>query len=537
MEAMRMEITISKSVETKKWNKHWKFCVGSGHAGLAMRTDYVKQLKYIHDELGIERVRFHGIFCEDMHTLHTLTDVLPLPGGDSFVERSFRLCGLVYDNVLACGMKPFVELSFMPPQLAASDKKGTFYYKPNISMPASDDAWIAYIKDFLNYLIRRYGKEEVEQWYFEVWNEPDLVMSFFDGTQHDYFHLYEITVRAIKEIDGDIMVGGPSTSGSKWISEFVSFCKDSNVPVDFISTHQYAGDPLGGVTEGTGEEPIDYAALYANVDFGKILATAENKTLLAGFRSFLIDKSETEDLPDNIFRTNAPIVRAKANGLPVFYTEWNANAIFSASTNDTRKVAAYDLKTALDISEDVDGSSIWCFSDIFEEAHPFAEEFHGGFGILTQHGIPKPVFYALKMLNDVSDDRMLLQLPDGQDAMRGEVSIAGFKNEYGVQLLLTRQRMKNEKLTPKQVIINLELDNEPLSVSLKRIDEVHCNPLQVWKDMGSPMDLTPVEVESIKDKSALTVEELHYEYANEILTVKVELEINDVFMIEVKKGR
>ena len=110
-----MEFMIRKSTPTVPHKKHWQFCVGSGHALLALRTDYTRQLKWIRDTLGIERVRFHGIFDDDMRTINTLADLYPVPGAEKFLEYNFNACGVAYDNVLAAGMKPFVELSFMHP--------------------------------------------------------------------------------------------------------------------------------------------------------------------------------------------------------------------------------------------------------------------------------------------------------------------------------------------------------------------------------------------------------------------------------------
>ena len=195
-----MKFTIPANAAAKPFKKHWKFCVGSGHAALAMRTDYCEQLKQIHDDLGIERVRFHGIFSDDMHTYDTMATVMPMPGAEQipFYESSFRLPGLVYDNVLKAGMKPFVELSFMPSQMAKRPTRGTFYWKPCIAPPKDETQWQAHIQKFIRFLLNRYGKEEVESWFFEVWNEPDLKTPFFDGTQEEYFRLYEITVQAVK---------------------------------------------------------------------------------------------------------------------------------------------------------------------------------------------------------------------------------------------------------------------------------------------------------------------------------------------------
>ena len=117
-----MKIRIDRNAPVVPHKKHWQFCVGSGHALLALRSDYVRQLKFIHDTLGIERVRFHGIFCDDMHTVNDLSMQMPVPGADRFTEYNFNACALAYDNVLEAGMKPFVELSFMPSSLALHEE-------------------------------------------------------------------------------------------------------------------------------------------------------------------------------------------------------------------------------------------------------------------------------------------------------------------------------------------------------------------------------------------------------------------------------
>ena len=161
-----MKFVITGQEASRPFHKHWQFCVGSCHAKMAMRADYARQLKQVHDELGIRRVRFHGILNDDMETIN----VLDAPGGFQFREQRFHNCGVVYDNVLSTGMKPVVELSFMPKQLGRSKEEGIMWYVGNITPPADEEAWIAYISDFIRYLEHRYGAEEVRTWLFEVWN-------------------------------------------------------------------------------------------------------------------------------------------------------------------------------------------------------------------------------------------------------------------------------------------------------------------------------------------------------------------------------
>ena len=525
-----MEFLIPADAPRLPHKKHWQFCVGSGHALLALRTDYTRQLKFIHDTLGIERVRFHGIFCDDMRTFTDLSQMFPAPGAEAFTEENFRACGLAYDNVLEAGMKPFVELSFMPKKLSAAGTDGAFFYHPCIDPPADPERWAGFVQRFIRFLFHRYGAEEVRSWFFEVWNEPDLQVVFFSQDREAYFRLFEATARAVKAVNPALKVGGPATSGSKWISSFLRYCREHEVPVDFVSTHQYAGDPLGGVEdqgEGLDEERTQGGESWPERlrRMGARLAATEEKTFLAGFRAVNPDQTEISDVPNDNFRKNAAAVRKQAGELPLYYTEWNCNAGFSSYTNDTRKVAAYDVKTALDVADDVDGSSVWCFSDIFEELHPFVQEFHGGFGMLTQSGIPKPVYYALRLLADAPDTRLDL----GPDATDGEVGVAAFAGAGETHVLLFRQKMKQLDLPPEEAVVRVELPERPRRVTLRRIDEDHGNPLKLWEEMGRPDYLNRAEVEALKTRSAVEAEDWPFDWADGVLTLRASLAVNDVY--------
>ena len=535
-----MEFRIARNTPTFPHDRHWQFCVGSGHALLALRTDYTRQLKFIHDTLGIERVRFHGIFDDDMRTFNDLSMMYEIPGSEAFTEYNFNACGVAYDNVLDAGMKPFVELSFMPGKLArkkeGETREGRFFYKPLIVPPEDLEAWKKYITEFLRFLVHRYGIEEIRTWFFEVWNEPDLPVAFWNGTRDEYFRLYGATVQAIKAVDPGIQVGGPATSNSKWVRSFLKYCGDHSLPVDFISTHQYAGDPLGGVeSQGEMDEEMDFdleAMIAGMKKAAAFLAGMENKNFLDGFRTIMPDKSETTDIEYGTFPHNAREVRKQAGNLPVYYTEWNENAGFSSFTNDTRKVAAYDVRAALETSGVLNGSSIWCFSDIFEELHPFPQEFHGGFGMLTQNGIPKPVYHAMKMLADAGDQ----QLDLGPDATKGEIGIAAFRKEHSTQILLFRQKMKNLDLPKEKAAVRLELPAKPAGVTLRRIDEDHGNPCRLWQEMGSPLSLNRAEVSELKEKSDVLPEAWPFAWENGCLTLEAELGVNDVYFFEVRHG-
>jgi xylan 1,4-beta-xylosidase len=184
----------------------WEHTVGSGHATLGLRADWQTQLKRVHAELGMRHVRFQGLLSDDMGTLICQDDAL---------LYSFFNADRIFDFLLSIGMKPFVELSFMPTTLA-SGSQTVFHYRANVTAPKDLAQWSVLIRKLTSHWVARYGLDEVRQWYFEVWNEPNLT-AFGSGKQSDYFELYRYTVQAIKGVDNDLRVGGPATAANAWI--------------------------------------------------------------------------------------------------------------------------------------------------------------------------------------------------------------------------------------------------------------------------------------------------------------------------------
>jgi xylan 1,4-beta-xylosidase len=182
-------------------------------------------------------------------------------------------------------MKPFVELSFMPTALASGNKT-VFNYKANVTPPRDYKQWATLIDKLVSHWVERYGAPEVREWFFEIWNEPNL-KSFWTGTQRDYFKLYRSTVEAIKQVDASLRVGGPATAKSEWIEDFVDFCERNEVPADFVSTHQYPTDGF----------------------------ESDEETEVQLFKS-----------QRGIMRELAQDTRRHARGRPVYYTEWNSSS-------------------------------------------------------------------------------------------------------------------------------------------------------------------------------------------------------------------
>jgi xylan 1,4-beta-xylosidase len=122
------------------------------------------------------------------------------------------------------------------PRALASGGKTTFHYRANVTPPQDHGRWAELVGSLVKHWLNRYGRDEVRQWHFEVWNEPNWEQ-FWTGGQMGYFELYQHTVEVIKALDPELKVGGPASAQNEWIPEFLDYCQRTGTAVDFISTH------------------------------------------------------------------------------------------------------------------------------------------------------------------------------------------------------------------------------------------------------------------------------------------------------------
>lgn len=516
-----MKITIDRNGKTTPTDFSWQFGMGNDHAALTLRTDMLEHLRFAHDELGTKYVRFHGIFDDDLYVYQSLADNGYMGGllkAKQVGRINFHHVAKVFDNVLKAGLKPFVELSFMPKRLASGGKIGFkyFHYNNNVTMPKSIKKWQEFITEFMEFIVNYYGKEEIESWYFEVWNEPDLSI-FFKGKQKDYFKLYKATVEAIKVVDSNVRVGGPSTSACRWVDDFVSYCETNNVPYDFVSTHHYPGDGFGN----------SFGIKQAFAMMGKSKHAAEEGwTLGKTFQELFFNKEISKQWSKGILADFDKQVQKEANGKPIFISEWNSMAVFGAPIHDEKYSAAFVAKTAIDLNHYVTGNMFWCVSDLFEEQIMIGDPFHGSFGIINNNGIPKPNFWAFKILSMLHKDRLDI------DFKSSEVDCAAYTNGKDIQVLLTPQSHDVDKIDSHNV--ELEIPLAAKSVTVYKIDDTHCNPKQVWTDLGSPQYIKPDQVELIKQQTKLVGEKCDFVVNGDTTTIKVSIQTNDVVLFDIK---
>jgi xylan 1,4-beta-xylosidase len=459
----------------------WEHTVGSDHAPMALRADWQAQLSRCRTELGFQHVRFHGWLSDDMGTLICQNEQL---------LYSFFNADQIVDFLLSIGIRPFVELSFMPATLASGGVT-VFRYAGNVTPPRDYAQWGTLIDKLVRHWVRRYGVDEVRQWYFEVWNEPNL-KQFWTGSQAEYFTFYRLTADTIKAIDPSLRVGGPATAQNAWLPEFLEFCQKHDVPADFVSTHYYPTDA-----------------------FGEIGADTE---------------TQLEHAPRNVMRDRASEARRHSGSRPLYFTEWNISSNPRGPLHDHSFAAAYVTRILMDVSDLVQGFSFWTFSDIFAENYFPSVPFHGGFGLLNLHGIPKPMYRAFELLHLLGRDRLPVTGTDES------VNTWVVRKARGATILLTNHVQPSAAIETKLVTIQLTNAPAPRTAYLERIDETHANPRRAWSEMGEPTYLSPTQVDELKAASRLMKEPISWEYDPPTIRFDLDLPPHAVAAITIEFG-
>jgi xylan 1,4-beta-xylosidase len=493
---MTIHITVDTQTERTPFPHFWELCVGSCHAVMGLRADWRRQLKIAHHELGFRYVRFHGLLDDAM-------SVVVKDQWSGAEHLSFFNIDSIFDYLLSIGMKPFLELGFMPSALA-SGTQTCFYYRANVTPPVDYAQWEGLIQSLTRHLVSRYGIDEVRSWFFEVWNEPNLPF-FWAGTKEDYFKLYEHAARAVKSVDSQLRVGGPATSVNAWIPDLIAFCQRSRAPLDFISTHHYpTDDPLWRNNELSWE------------DFMKVADQYERGVL---------------------FQMTAK-ARAEAGKLPLYYTEWNTSAMVPDALHDESFSAAMIAKTVADAAGLVDGYSFWTFTDLFEEGGQHAAPFHGGFGLQTVHGIRKPNYRLFELLHEMGDQRLKVESEPGSASEdHSTVEALAVAGDHRLTILVYNHDTPSASIQEEEVCVRLKGIGTRPPAKLIRIDGEHTNPKKKWQALGSPEYPTKDDLTQITRASRSGVRTIRPEAGGEGCTFRLKIPAHSVAAIVVETPR
>jgi len=442
------DVTIDLNAATHPFPHFWEQMFGSGRAVLSLRESYRDDLREVKQATGFEYIRFHGIFLDEVGLYDE--------DKDGKAVYNFSYVDQIYDGLLKNHVRPFVELSFMPNKLTSDTKLvQAFWYKPNVGPPKDWNKWEQLVEAFTRHLVARYGEDEVAQWYFEVWNEPNLDFWMGDPRESSYYELYDRAARAVKRVSPRLRVGGPATAQAAWADSFLAHCKDKNVPVDFVSTHVYGNDRAEDVF-GTHEViPRDRMVCRA------------------------------------VKKVHEEIIASAFPNLPLIWSEFNADYSNQTQVTDSAYMGPWMADTIRQCDGLTEMMSYWDFSDVFEEQGVVKKPFYGGFGLLAENGIPKPSFNAFVLLHRLGDARI--------DVDSDSVLVTKRKDGTLVLAVWGKLTPPEEKAAGgEEVRLNFRGLTGGHSAKITTIDGQHGSPLPAYEKMGSPAFLTSAQVAQLR---------------------------------------
>jgi len=441
----------------------WRYCVGTGRFELALRRDYQDSLALIQREIGFRHIRGHGLLSDGVGVYQPYEYQ-----GSRHVRYAFTYVDQVIDAYLDLGIKPFVELGFMPAALA-SGTQTVFWWRGNVTPPSDHREWAALVRATVTHLVDRYGLDQVRGWPIEVWNEPNLKDFWQDADRDAYHRLYEVSAHAVKDVDASLQVGGPALSpgADHWLRPFAEFVADRSVPVDFVSRHAYTSGPA------------------QHVPFGVHQTLEPASTLLEQF-----------DAPRQHLRDTA------LAQLPVHITEFNSSYRPDNPVHDTAFHAAYLAPVLAAGGELVDSFSYWTFSDMFEETGVPTALFHGGFGLLTHRQIKKPTYHLYAFMARMGEqilargeDHLVTRHADGRIAVLAwaPVDATGQEPAAGHALRLSIP------IGPQGA--DSREDRRPITAFLLRssVSEEAGNAWAAWCEMGRPASPSPRLLDALRE--------------------------------------
>jgi xylan 1,4-beta-xylosidase len=442
-------VVIDAAAPDHPFPHFWEHIFGSGRANLSLRDNYRRDLRQVKDVTEMQYVRFHAIFLDDMGVYSEDDQGRPI--------YNFSYVDQAYDGLLQAGVRPFVELSFMPYKLASKNAVHAFWYKQNVAPPKDWKKWDDLVSQFTQHLVERYGLDEVQKWYFEVWNEPNIDFWAGDPKQSTYWELYDHTAAAIKKVNPSLRVGGPATAQAAWADAFIKHCVQNHVPVDFVSTHVYGNDGAKDVFSTNEEIPRD-----------RMVCRAVKK---------VHDQIKASALPS----------------LPLIWSEFNASYKNEPEITDSVYMGPWLADTIRQCDGLVNEMSYWTFSDVFEEQGVVKQPFYGGFGLIAAGGIPKPSFAVFQMLHQLGQARL---------ALDSESALATRSADGSLVVAAWNLIAPGQAGSSKTMVMRFRNLGGGRRAYVSRVDRDHGDPHPAYEKMGSPVYPTREQLRKLREAVA-----------------------------------
>jgi len=464
-------IAVDAGQKGAAWSRFYEAGVAADHANTVLSTAWGRNiqgaLKKGHDQAGFQYVRFHGILNGDIG-VYTEVNGTPTYNWTRFDQ--------VYDAVKNAGMRPVVEISFMPPPLASGTATVHWYNgSPANKTPPKDwNRWMDFMAAIVIHLEERYGAEEVRNnWYFEVWNESSWMYS--KGTA-GYTELFGYTARGLYKGDPKIRIGGPAGSSGESVSlinNLISYCRTNNIKLDFVTYHYYGADG-GGIAKSQG------AVAFA--------ATIDSAIKRANFAGQILNTEFGPCAATDVIRD----------------TEVSASYIAKVS---------HLLGTSATVPPPV-MNSYWTISDLYEEINTGTATAYreGNYGLFLKgdsrypesFDVAKPAFNAFRLLHMMGDFRLPTTGGTTSDGVNAAATVSSDGNAVQVLVYNHQDNKTGNSATGRSV--NLTVKNLGFTPGKARhyvVDKTHSNSYNAWVGMGKPARPTQAQWSTLADAAEL----------------------------------
>lgn len=427
----------------------------------------------------------------------------------------------IFDNYLKRGVRPYVQIGFMPEALSTKPEPYQHHWTPTAKYDEIYTGWTYPPKDYkkwgelvyqwANHCVERYGEDEVAKWYWEVWNEPNI--GYWHGTREEFYKLQSYAVAAVRRALPRARVGGPDMAGSdpRFLKPFLDYCLSGEntatgkqgSPLDFVSFHA-----KGAPTFVDGHERMGLAAQLKGINQGfQTIASYPQ------FKSKPIVIGESD--PDGCAACQGPQLGYR-NG--TMYSSYTADSF----------ARAYELADRHGVN--LEGELTWAFE--FED-----QPFFAGFRALASNGIDLPVLNVFRMFSKMSGQRVLTQSSTGltldeilEKGVRDRPDVSSLASLESHKLAVMVWHYADDDMGGPSAAVDLKVDHLPLlngtvNVDEYRIDEQHSNAFTVWQGMGSPQQPTPSEYKKLVDAGQLqrSGDQRKREVADGVVQIKVDL--------------
>lgn len=508
---LNININLINHIE-KPFIKYWNKITSIGRAALCLRHEVRKQIKSAQTDMGYEFIRFHGIFSDEMMVYKEDSQGNPIYNWIYIDE--------ILDFFYKINLKPFIELGFMPECLANKKQYTPFLWKSNVSYPKSLSKWNDLVSNFIQHCIKRYGRDEVEKWYFQIWNAPDITNVFWFESRHKFFEFYKETYFTIKRISNNIKVvssGILPTNNFEWFDEFLNYCKLNSIVLDFVACNVYAStDPQ-------------------NQNIPAQLFKIPNSTSTLSNENFL---KNSIDLMREVLKKHS------LTDINLFVTEWNLSPYTKDYNRDTCFLSTYIVYNILNNIGNIDNMAFWTLSDILEEGVTEDKLYHGGLGLFTYNGLKKPSYNAFFLLNKLGNNvieagKDYIITSNGSNFQILIYNFVYFDDLFvngDKSLLSYHERYNIFKTTNENKDVNLILSLKKGDYNVKRIklNRESGSTFDAWIKMGSPEEIQSDVYSYLKAKEILEIN-VATETVEEQLLLTDSIPPHGILFIEIDK--